>query len=55
MRVEYQLLLEGNIMEDLGDGVNLEQADRARLENLAKATNSHNENASRLYHRCNDA
>ena len=44
MRVEYQLLLEGNIMEDLGDGVKLKQAARERLENHATATTSHNEN-----------
>ena len=55
MRVDYQRVLEGNIMADVGDGVNLKQAARERIDNLATATTSHNENASWLYHRCTDA
>ena len=55
MRVDYQRLLEGNIMTDVGDGVNLKQAARERLDKLAIATTSHNENASWLYHLCTDA
>ena len=54
MRVDYQWVLGRNIMEDLGDGVNLEQADRSRLENLETETNYHNENESWLHHRCTD-
>ena len=53
--VDYQRVLDRNIMVDVGDGVNLKQAARARLDNLATATTSHNENASWLYHRCTDA
>ena len=34
MCVDYQRVLEGNIMADVGDGVNLKQAARARLDNL---------------------
>ena len=34
MRVDYQRVLEGNIMADVGDGVNLKHAARARLDNL---------------------
>ena len=34
MRMDYQRVLEGNIMEDVGDGVNLKQAARERLDNL---------------------
>ena len=34
MRMDYQLVLEGNIMADVGDGVKLKQAARARLDNL---------------------
>ena len=55
MRVEYQRVLEVNIMIDVGDGVKLKQEARARLDNLATTTTSHNENASWLYHRCTDA
>ena len=35
MRVDYQQVLEDNIMEDVGDVVNLKHAARARLDNLA--------------------
>ena len=34
MRMEYQRVLDGNIMADVGDGLNLKQAARARLDNL---------------------
>ena len=34
IRVDYQQVLEGKIMAYVGDGVNLKQADRERLENL---------------------
>ena len=34
MRVDYQQVFEGNIISDVGDGVNLKQAARARLYNL---------------------
>ena len=34
MKVDFQRVLEGNIMEDVGDGVNLKQAARAILDNL---------------------
>ena len=55
IRLDYQRVLEGNIMADVGDGVKLKQEARARLDNLATTTTSHNENASWLYHRCTDA
>ena len=32
--MEYQQVIEGNIMIDVGDGVKLKQADRAMIENL---------------------
>ena len=38
IRVYYQQVLEGNIMADVGDGVNLKHAARARLDNIATAT-----------------
>ena len=34
MYMNYQRVLEGNIMVDVGDGVKLKQADRARLDKL---------------------
>ena len=34
IRVDFQQLLEGNIMADVCDGVKLKQAARARLDNL---------------------
>ena len=55
MRVDYQQVLEGNIMADVGNGVNLKKAARARLEDLATETTSHNENTYWIYHRCTDA
>ena len=55
MRIDYQRMLEGNIMADVGDGVNLKQFDSLRLDNLATATTSYNENSSWLYHCCTDA
>ena len=54
MCVDYQQVLEGNIMEDLGDGLNLKHAARSSLDNLATGTTSHNENAYWIYHRCTD-
>ena len=42
MHVDYQRVLEGKIMADVGDGVNLKHAARARLDNLATATIYHN-------------
>ena len=34
MGVNYQPVLKGDIMADVGDGVNLKQAARERLDNL---------------------
>ena len=34
IRVDYQQVLEGKVMADVGDGVKLKQAARARLDNL---------------------
>ena len=34
MSMEYQRILDGNIIADVGDGLNLKQAARARLDNL---------------------
>ena len=42
-------------MSDVGDGVNLKQVARSRLNNLAKATILHNVNASYIYHHCTEA
>ena len=42
-------------MEDVGDGVNLKQATRVRLDNLEKEIIFHNENASWIYHHFTDA
>ena len=36
MHMDYQQVLEGNIMKDVGDGVKLKQAARARIENLGR-------------------
>ena len=54
MKVDFQRVLEGNIMSDVGDGVNLKRAARERLDNLSTATTSHNENSYQLYHCCTD-
>ena len=32
--MDYQRVLQGNIMTDVGDGVNLKQAAKARIDNL---------------------
>ena len=55
IRVDYQQVLEGSIMEDVGNVLNSKQAARSRLDNLVTATTSHNKNASWLYHHCTDA
>ena len=52
--VGYQQVIEGKIMTDVGDGVNLKKLARARLDNLATSTTTHNENSSWLYHLCTD-
>ena len=42
MRVDYQRVLEVNIVVDVGDGVNLKQASRENIDNLATETTYHN-------------
>ena len=54
MGVDYQRVLEGKIIADVSNGVNLKQTSRKGLDNLATSTTSHNENAYWIHHRCTD-